>query len=234
MVAYVDGLSPPQLVGVAREWVWLLVGLIVLQFFMLEVVGTSLGPPHSVSWFWNSSNSSCDVKENHLKHTFLHLVTCQQNKVEKDLETIQIGKQYFNNDCGFVCLLTALVMHTQRHFQDAWWDIQDISTLSSPLLQADWYVFRHDKGTWRLYFLESHGNLGQLPQFGPYFACLFLLKYFINRYGSSRCRSRMYLSSLHSLYVQAILHGKICKARKGEGEKRWLKKEGAILIGVSF
>lgn len=53
---------------------------------------TSLGPPHSVSWFWNSSNSSCDVKENHLKHTFLHLVTCQQNKVEKDLETIQIGK----------------------------------------------------------------------------------------------------------------------------------------------
>lgn len=28
--------------------------------------------------------------------------------------------------------------------------------------------------------------------------------------------------------IQAIIHGKICKARKGEGEKRHLKK-GAIL-----
>lgn len=35
------------------------------------------------------------------------------------------------------------------------------------------------------------------------------------------------------LYVRVILHGKICKARKGEGEKRHLKKD-AILTGVSF
>ena len=35
------------------------------------------------------------------------------------------------------------------------------------------------------------------------------------------------------LYVQAILHGKICKARKGEGEETRLKK-GAILTGIDF
>lgn len=35
------------------------------------------------------------------------------------------------------------------------------------------------------------------------------------------------------LYVQVILHGKICKARKGEGENRRLKKS-AFLTGDSF
>lgn len=53
---------------------------------------TSLRTQHSVSWFWNSSNSSCDVKDNHLKHTVLGLVACQQNEVEKIQETMQTGK----------------------------------------------------------------------------------------------------------------------------------------------